>query len=114
MPFPAVLGLPALATLFTGFASSMAAWFLSKITAKVAVILAALTSMAVVTAVFLAAFSALLSNVVSLMSPDVMSGLYFLPTNINHCISLIVGFHTSLIVYDMAMKVIQLKVDIAS
>ncbi|QBF81275.1 hypothetical protein EXU30_00305 [Shewanella maritima] len=113
MPLPAIIGLPALATMIGGFVTSAVTWILSKVTVKVGVILAALAVMATATAAVVLAFSTALNAAINGMSADVMTGLYFLPSNINHCIGLVVGFHASLITYDMTMKVVGLKIEIA-
>lgn len=113
MPLPAIFGLPALAGVIGGAVTSAVTFLVTKTGIKVAAVLAALGAMALATSVVLSAVSTAMDAALSGMNQDAMSGLYFLPTNLNHCLSLIAGFHVSLIVYDMAMRVIDIKLQVA-
>ena len=114
MPFPALLGLPALMTFIGASFSALVVWFVERLTYRVVVftlgmaaVLAALTSL-------YSAFSGYISDLALAMPPELQTMAMILPSNVGTCLTICLSANITALTYRFAMYIIRTKMDIVS
>jgi predicted PurR-regulated permease PerM len=110
MPAPAIIGIPFLASVAGGFVAYLLDFFMQFFTKRVAIIFAAVTAIAALTAGLFAAITSLISGLYVSLPPDLAQGVRMIaPSNLEACLTAIASGHVARYVYEWQVKVIQYK-----
>jgi hypothetical protein len=110
MPFPALLGLPALGVFLGGVFSGIVGFLATYLTKKVAITLAVLTVITGLTVAFMATIHGLVAGV-TYYTPDAlnMAVSWFVPDNAIPCVSAVWSARIFRWVYEWKIRIIQYK-----
>lgn len=110
MALPVLVGLPWLASIFSGLVAGMVGWFSKWMTRTVAVVAALIVVFGLVTAAFYAAVLGIVQGLVIVSPPQfsVAMGL-FVPSNAYACVAAVAATHVARWIYDLQLRVLMYK-----
>ena len=114
MPLPAIIGLPAAIAWFSSTVSAIVAWFVTNMTRKIAVLVAALAAISVAVLSLFDLFKSEIAKLIVSAPPELVSASFLLPSNTGTCIGIILSAEVACAAYSLTMRLIKLKVDAVS